>query len=161
MKLVATHTPALVEAAVGRGQGGEVKEHRLVPSEQRESGLAGLLDVPVSDQAVSSSPPQSLRPHLTGHQPNVLALDVTANGCEVRPAAYHPPLGQSGGSGVTPPCASRLGAQTQFEEDEPESPETHEGTEELRLCCSISRLKVFDTARSNREGRRRRQREHG
>lgn len=87
MNLAATEAPAGVEAAVGRGQGGQVKKHGVVPSGQREPGVAGVLVVPVSDQAVLSS-----HPHLTGHQPHVPPHHVTANGCEVPPAASQPPL---------------------------------------------------------------------
>lgn len=124
--LVGTDTPAGVEATVGRGQGGQVQEHCVVPSGQREPGVAGALLVPVSDHAVFSS-----HLHLTGHQPNVLLNDVNANGYELPRAAYHPPLGQSGGSGVLP----RLGAQTQLEEDEPECPETHVAAAESQLAA--------------------------
>lgn len=120
--LVATDAPAGVEAAVGRSQSGQVKKHCVVPSGQREPGVAGALVVPVSDQAVFLS-----HPHLTGHQPDVLPHHVNANGYEVPPAAYHPLLGHNRGSGVLPTCPSRLGAQTQLEEDEPEFRETHEG----------------------------------
>lgn len=92
--------------------------------------------VPVSDQAVFSS-----RSHLAGHQPDVLPHHVHANGYEVPPAAYHPPLGHSGGGGVLPSCASGLGAQTQLEEDETKSPETHKGAEESRFSLLNRQMK--------------------
>lgn len=134
MNLVATDAPAGVEAAVGRRQGCQVKKHRVVPSGQREPGVAGVLVVVVSHQAVVCS-----HLHLTGHQPNALPHHIDANRYEVPPAAYHQPLGHNRVSGVPPTCVSRLGAQTQLKEDEPDSPETHEGAGELQFRCSIAR----------------------
>lgn len=147
--LLAGFAPAEEEAAVGRGQAAQLQEDGPVPPHQGQPGVAGAQDVLVQDHAVL------WRPDLAGRQPDCLPPDLPADGNQVGAAAHRPALGHSDGGGVAPAAVAgpRPGAQEQLQEEQAESPGTHEGAgEPSLLLLDLRPERFFDGIRWNSEG---------